>query len=90
MHIGTSSLRRGAQLARKYPNLIVQDIRGNLNTRLAKLDAPNSKFAGIILAQAGLERMGWKERINQVPAIKIYYMSIFKKKNILFLDIGFK
>lgn len=52
-------------MARKYPHLIVQDIRGNLNTRLAKLDADGSRFAGIILAQAGLERMGWRERINQ-------------------------
>lgn len=63
--VGTSSLRRGAQLARKYPHLVVQDIRGNLNTRLAKLDAVGSKFTGIILAQAGLERMGWRARINQ-------------------------
>lgn len=63
--IGTSSLRRSAQLARLYPNLIVCDIRGNLNTRLAKLDAPNSKFTGIILAQAGLVRMGWKDRVAQ-------------------------
>lgn len=62
---GTSSLRRGAQLARCYPHLVVQDIRGNLNTRLAKLDADNSKFAGIILAQAGLVRMGWENRISQ-------------------------
>ncbi|XP_055594200.1 porphobilinogen deaminase [Uranotaenia lowii] len=64
--IGTSSLRRSAQLARNYPHLIVCDIRGNLNTRLAKLDAENSKFAGIILAQAGLVRMGWNKRIDQV------------------------
>lgn len=62
---GTSSLRRGAQLARSYPHLVVQDIRGNLNTRLAKLDADNSVFAGIILAQAGLVRMGWQKRISQ-------------------------
>lgn len=64
--IGTSSLRRSAQLARDYNHLIVCDIRGNLNTRLAKLDASNSKFAGIILAQAGLVRMGWQKRISQV------------------------
>ncbi|GAB0098577.1 Porphobilinogen deaminase [Sergentomyia squamirostris] len=64
--IGTSSLRRAAQLARYYPHLKVCDIRGNLNTRLAKLDAPNSKFAGIILAHAGIVRMGWEERISQV------------------------
>lgn len=64
--IGTSSLRRTAQIRRQYPQLIVCDIRGNLNTRLAKLDANNSKFAGIILAQAGLVRMGWESRISQV------------------------
>ncbi|KAH8415509.1 hypothetical protein KR222_001482, partial [Zaprionus bogoriensis] len=64
--IGTSSLRRTAQLRRQYPDLVVCDIRGNLNTRLAKLDAKDSKFAGIILAQAGLVRMGWMSRISQV------------------------
>lgn len=64
--IGTSSLRRTAQIKREYPHLVVCDIRGNLNTRLAKLDAPGSKFAGIILAQAGLVRMGWMNRISQV------------------------
>lgn len=63
--IGTSSLRRSSQLKRKYPHLVVADIRGNLNTRLAKLDAEGSTFAGIILAQAGLMRMGWSDRINE-------------------------
>ncbi|KAL5290439.1 HMBS family protein [Megaselia abdita] len=64
--IGTSSLRRTAQLRRLYPDLVVNDVRGNLNTRLAKLDAENSKYSGIILAQAGLVRMGWESRISQV------------------------
>nr|XP_040239737.2 uncharacterized protein LOC120959971 [Anopheles coluzzii] len=64
--VGTSSLRRSAQLARYYSHLAVCDIRGNLNTRLAKLDAEASKFAGIILAQAGLVRMGWNKRIDQI------------------------
>ncbi|XP_068141866.1 porphobilinogen deaminase [Drosophila tropicalis] len=64
--IGTSSLRRTAQIRRQYPHLVVCDIRGNLNTRLAKLDAADSKFSGIILAQAGLVRMGWMNRISQV------------------------
>uniref|UniRef100_A0A182QUV5 hydroxymethylbilane synthase n=1 Tax=Anopheles farauti TaxID=69004 RepID=A0A182QUV5_9DIPT len=64
--VGTSSLRRSAQLARFYSHLTVCDIRGNLNTRLAKLDAEASKFAGIILAQAGLVRMGWNKRIDQI------------------------
>lgn len=66
--IGTSSLRRSAQLARKYSHLKVCDIRGNLNTRLAKLDALTSKFSGIILANAGLNRMGWNSRVDQVCA----------------------
>lgn len=64
--IGTSSLRRSAQLSRYYSHLKICDIRGNLNTRLAKLDAPQSQFAGIILANAGLTRMGWVKRIDQV------------------------
>lgn len=59
-------MRRTAQLRRQYPNLSVCDIRGNLNTRLAKLDAEDSKFAGIILAQAGLVRMGWHDRVSQI------------------------
>lgn len=59
-------MRRTAQIRRQYPDLIVCDIRGNLNTRLAKLDAADSKFSGIILAQAGLVRMGWMERISQI------------------------
>lgn len=64
--IGTSSLRRTAQLSRKFAHLKVCDIRGNLNTRLGKLDAEQSKFAGIILANAGLKRMGWDKRIDEI------------------------
>ncbi|XP_015183013.1 PREDICTED: porphobilinogen deaminase isoform X1 [Polistes dominula] len=64
--IGTSSLRRSAQLARNMPHLTVQSIRGNLNTRLKKLDDEESPFAAIILAVAGLKRMGWNDRISQI------------------------
>lgn len=64
--IGTSSLRRSAQLSRNMPHLTVQNIRGNLNTRLKKLDDEDSPFAAIILATAGLKRMGWEDRISQV------------------------
>ena len=64
--IGTSSLRRSAQLARNMPKLKVENIRGNLNTRLKKLDDENGPFAAIILAAAGLNRMGWQDRISQV------------------------
>jgi len=62
--IGTSSVRRVAQLRRKFPKFVFQDIRGNLNTRLAKLDAPSSPFAGIILAKAGLVRLGFANRVT--------------------------
>ncbi|RZB39661.1 porphobilinogen deaminase, partial [Asbolus verrucosus] len=63
--IGTSSLRRSAQLARKYPHLKVESIRGNLNTRLKKLD-DLGRYQGIILASAGLIRMGWTNRITKI------------------------
>lgn len=62
--IGTSSLRRLAQLRHHYPHLAFKDIRGNLNTRLAKLDA--GEYDAIVLAVAGLERLGMRSRIHQV------------------------
>uniref|UniRef100_A0A3B3TNM9 hydroxymethylbilane synthase n=1 Tax=Poecilia latipinna TaxID=48699 RepID=A0A3B3TNM9_9TELE len=61
--IGTSSLRRAAQLKKRFPHLEFKDIRGNLNTRLKKLDEKDD-FAAIILAAAGLKRMGWENRIS--------------------------
>ncbi|KAI4456254.1 porphobilinogen deaminase [Holotrichia oblita] len=63
--IGTSSLRRAAQLHRYYPHLQVENIRGNLNTRLKKLDDLN-KYQAIVLATAGLQRMGWHNRISKI------------------------
>jgi hydroxymethylbilane synthase len=62
--LGTSSLRRLAQLRHHYPHLVFKDIRGNLNTRLRKLDA--GEFDGIVLAVAGLHRLGWADRIDQI------------------------
>lgn len=62
--VGTSSLRRLAQLRYHYPHLTFKDIRGNLNTRLAKLDA--GEFDAIILAVAGLHRLGMGDRIHQI------------------------
>ncbi|XP_036923392.1 porphobilinogen deaminase isoform X1 [Sturnira hondurensis] len=62
--VGTSSLRRAAQLQRKFPHLEFKSIRGNLNTRLQKLDELQ-EFSAIILATAGLQRMGWQNRIGQ-------------------------
>ncbi|KAM9853789.1 porphobilinogen deaminase-like isoform 2-T2 [Aulostomus maculatus] len=63
--IGTSSLRRAAQLKKRFSHLKFKDIRGNLNTRLKKLDEKED-FAAIILAAAGLRRMGWENRISQI------------------------
>ncbi|ODV91648.1 hypothetical protein CANCADRAFT_30011, partial [Tortispora caseinolytica NRRL Y-17796] len=62
--VGTSSLRRIAQLKRAYPHLQFMSARGNLNTRLAKLDNPASEYSCLILAAAGLIRLGFKERIT--------------------------
>ncbi len=64
--IGTSSLRRIAFLKRNYPDLIFQDIRGNLNTRLRKLDEGDGDitYDAIVLATAGLVRMGWQNRLS--------------------------
>jgi hydroxymethylbilane synthase len=58
--VGTSSLRRRAQLAALRPDLIIEDLRGNLDTRLRKLD--EKKFDAIILAAAGLNRLGMSQR----------------------------
>jgi len=62
--IGTSSLRRSAQLKRRFPALKITDIRGNLNTRLSKLDKSDT-YSAIILAAAGVIRMGWEHRITE-------------------------
>ncbi|KAB8330755.1 hydroxymethylbilane synthase [Scytonema tolypothrichoides VB-61278] len=61
--IGTSSLRRLAQLRHHFPHLTFKDVRGNLNTRMAKLDA--GEYDALILAVAGLERLGMGDRIHQ-------------------------
>ena len=70
--IGTSSLRRLAQLRHHYPHLAFKDIRGNLITRLAKLDS--GEFDAIILAVAGLQRLGMNSRIHQIlkPEISLH------------------
>ena len=65
--VGTSSLRRVAQLRRAWPHLQFADVRGNLNTRLRKLDE-GDQYDALVLAEAGLVRMGWAERVDQVLA----------------------
>lgn len=62
--VGTSSLRRKAQLLHYRPDLVISDLRGNLDTRLNKLES--EKLDAIVLAEAGLRRLGWDDRITQV------------------------
>ena len=62
--VGTSSLRRRAQLLAVRPDLLLDDLRGNVNTRLEKLDA--GEFDAIVLAAAGLKRLGLGARIRSI------------------------
>lgn len=62
--VGTGSLRRKAQLLHVRPDLIVEDIRGNVETRLRKLD--EGQYDAIVLAEAGLKRLGFTSRITQI------------------------
>jgi hydroxymethylbilane synthase len=60
--VGTSSLRRQSLIAARYPHLVIKPLRGNLDTRLGKLD--RGDYAAIILAAAGLKRLGLPQRIK--------------------------
>jgi hydroxymethylbilane synthase len=62
--VGTSSLRRAAQLRAARPDLVIENIRGNLDTRLRKLD--EGQYDAIVLAAAGLRRLGWADRIAEL------------------------
>ncbi|WP_107971463.1 hydroxymethylbilane synthase [Neisseria elongata] len=62
--VGTSSLRREAQLRAKFPHLTIQPLRGNVQTRLSKLD--NGDYDAVILAAAGLQRLGLEGRIREI------------------------
>ena len=62
--VGTSSLRREAQLRAKFPHLTINPLRGNVQTRLSKLD--NGDYDAVILAAAGLQRLGLDSRIREI------------------------
>jgi hydroxymethylbilane synthase len=62
--VGTSSLRRQALISARYPHLVIRPLRGNLDTRLGKLD--RGDYAAIILAAAGLKRLGLPQRIRSL------------------------
>ncbi|NWL88905.1 hydroxymethylbilane synthase [Paenibacillus sp. 79R4] len=67
--VGTSSLRRSSQLRAKRPDLQLESIRGNIDSRLRKLGTEG--FDAIILAAAGLTRMGWEDRISSLLPVDI-------------------
>ncbi len=62
--VGTSSLRRESQLRARFPHLVIEPLRGNVQTRLRKLD--EGQYAAIILAAAGLKRLGLADRIRTI------------------------
>jgi len=62
--VGTSSLRRAAQLRKLRPDLTIESVRGNLDTRIRKLD--EGQYDAIVLAAAGLKRLGWADRIAEI------------------------
>ncbi|KAL1305011.1 hypothetical protein AAFC00_003912 [Neodothiora populina] len=68
--VGTSSVRRSAQLRRQYPHLRFANLRGNVETRLAKIDNSDGEYTCMIMSAAGLERIGLKHRINQYLSSK--------------------
>ncbi|KAL5339670.1 porphobilinogen deaminase, dipyromethane cofactor binding domain-containing protein [Aspergillus crustosus] len=68
--VGTSSVRRSAQLRRLYPHLRFANLRGNVETRLAKVDNPESEYTCMVMSAAGLERIGLQHRINQYMGSK--------------------
>ena len=63
--IGSSSLRRAVQVKRKRPDVIVKPVRGNIETRIKKVE--EGKFDGIVLAQAGITRLGTDTKISKLP-----------------------
>jgi len=67
--VGTSSLRRECQLRRAYPSLAIKPLRGNVNTRLAKLEAGD--YDAIILAAAGLKRLGFGGAIRELLPLEL-------------------
>ncbi|KAF9919499.1 triosephosphate isomerase [Linnemannia zychae] len=72
--VGTSSVRRASQIRRLCPGVQVMDVRGNVNTRLAKLDAADSPYTCLLLAAAGLQRLNFDDRITATlpPSVMLH------------------
>lgn len=67
--VGTSSLRRELMLKREFPHLVVKSVRGNVGTRLGKLDA--GEYDALVMASAGLKRLGFGNRIRALLPVEV-------------------
>jgi hydroxymethylbilane synthase len=67
--LGTSSLRRGSQMKFARPDLVIEPLRGNIDSRLKRLT--DGAFDAILLASAGLRRMGWEERVTEHVSVDV-------------------
>ncbi len=72
--VGTSSLRRQAQLLRLRPDLDIRELRGNVDTRLRKV--ADGQYDAIVLAKAGLDRLGWAQRISETFAPEVFMPAV--------------
>jgi len=72
--VGTSSIRRKAQLTAHRPDLKIRDVRGNVDTRIAKVE--KGQYDAIIMAKAGLKRLGFEKHITQVLPTEIFKPSV--------------
>lgn len=72
--VGTGSLRRQAQLRHIRPDLDVRDLRGNVDTRLRKVES--GEYEAVMLAKAGLDRLGWGSRITETMAPEVFMPAV--------------
>jgi len=72
--VGTSSLRRQAQLLHLRPDLDIRELRGNVDTRLRKVG--DGQYDAIVLAKAGLDRLGWSERISETFSPEVFMPAV--------------
>jgi len=74
--VGTGSVRRVAQMKRRFPLLTFKDVRGNIDTRLQKLDSPDLPYTALILASAGLLRLSLHDRITSYLSPPVSYPAV--------------
>ena len=72
--VGTSSLRRQAQLLHLRPDLDIRELRGNVDTRLRKVEG--GEYDAIVLAKAGLDRLGWSKRISETFSPEVFMPAV--------------